>query len=341
MRHTLSLALLLLLNICKGQLAFNTATSIGTPVSALGKDIDCIMQDQQNNYWFASNGDGVYRYDGTSLRHITEKDGLLSNFVYKIEADTYGNLWFSTRDGVCSFNGTTFTNHTDNINSALNGQPQTQGGLIFNLLDGLCVYNGQFFTRFAIHPPSYKPSPSDMNRPYSVYSTLIDKTGNIWFGTQEKGVCRYNGQTFTFFTEQGLDLAAVRTLFQDKTGTIWAGNNGAGLFRFDGERFINFTEEHKLGNPDFLINLNEKEGTLARPWTINEDNQGHLWIGTIDSGLWLYDGTKLSNYTTKDGLASNAIWTIYKDKKGELWFVCNGETICQFNGSTFTQYTFH
>ena len=73
---------------------------------------------------------------------------------------------------------------------------------------------------------------------------------------------------------------------------------------------------------------------------MNEDDSGNLWIGTIDAGVWKYDGNKLTNYTTKDGLAGNSIWTIYKDKSGVLWFVTDGEAICKFNGKSFTRFGF-
>ena len=74
---------------------------------------------------------------------------------------------------------------------------------------------------------------------------------------------------------------------------------------------------------------------MARIYSINEDNNGHLWIGTIDSGVWRYDGKNLTNYTTTDGLTSNAVTTIYKDKKGELWFGTDGGGVCKFNGKMF------
>jgi len=96
-----------------------------------------------------------------------------------------------------------------------------------------------------------------------------------------------------------------------------------------------------LANPDFLKKLPGKEGTLARPWTMNEDDKGNLWIGTIDAGVWKYDGNTLTNYSTKDGLGGNTIWTIYRDKKAELWFICEGEAIYRFNGNTFVSYSFH
>lgn len=320
-----------------------TPVIIGDTVSDIGKNIDRILQDKNGDYWFASNGEGAYRYDGKTLTHLTKKHGLCSDFITQIQQDIKGNLWFSTRDGICQFNGKTFTDYSTTIQNTPTGKFQyTKGGLFFDRLNGMCYYDGKSFTNFVIHPDTYSPSPSDMNKPYSVYSTLIDKAGNIWFGTQEKGVCRYDGKTFSYLTDKNLAGAAVRTLFQDKQGNLWFGNNGGGLFRYDGKTLTNITEEKGLGNPEFLKgHFNDKLGSLARVWTINEDKEGNLWIGTIDAGLWKFDGTNLTNYTTKDGLSGNAIWTIYKDNSDELWFVTNGETVCKFNGRTFTKHAFH
>lgn len=313
---------------------------IGDTVSAIGENIGCIFQDKDDVYWFASNGDGVYRYDGKSLIRFADKHGLCSNFVWTIQEDVKGNLWFTTRDCVCRFDGKTFTDFTGIIRNTLYGMLHYQkGGIFFGHPDGVCYFDGKAFTNFTIHPYSYKPEPYSMSRPYDVYSTLVDRSGNVWFGTQEMGVCCYDGKSFTWFTEKGLSDAAVRCIFQDKAGNIWMGNNGSGLFRYDGKTLTNFTDQNNLGNPDFLRERKviDKPGTLARVWSVNEDIEGNLWIGTIDAGAWKYDGNRLTNYTTKDGLAGNAIWTIYKDKKSELWFVADGEILCKFNGKSFTK----
>jgi len=346
--HTLILSSMLTTACsCNGQdlensyanMYWNVSASMGNTVAQLGKRITCMLQDKNMHYWFGSNGDGVYRFDGKNLTQLTIKHGLLSNFVKSIEEDPSGHLFFTTSKGVCMFNGVSWINCTEEIaNAPMGAINPTKGGLIFEQANELSFYDGTSFTKFTIHPDTYTPTPTDLNRPYSIYSTLVDQSGNTWFGTQEKGVCRYDGNSFKYFTEHGLDKAAVRTLFQDKAGTIWAGNNGAGLFKFNGKEFTNFTDENGLGNRGFLNKLPGKEGTLARPWTINEDEQGNLWIGTIDAGVWKYDGTRLINYTTRDGLSSNAIWTIYKDKNAELWFVTEGEAICKFNGKQFTAF---
>ncbi len=122
----------------------------------------------------------------------------------------------------------------------------------------------------------------------------------------------------------------------------------------DEKSVINFTEEKKLSNNEFKTSGKSGPGTLARVYAINEDNDGNLWIGTVDAGVWRYNpsasfdsaqhkslkagGKELINYTTKDGLTSNAVNVIYKDKNGELWFGTDGDGVCKFNGKTFMEF---
>ena len=77
---------------------------------------------------------------------------------------------------------------------------------------------------------------------------------------------------------------------------------------------------------------------MARVYSINEDNSGNIWVGTVDAGVWKYDGNVLTDYTKKEGLTSNAVNTIYKDNYGEHWFGTDANGICKFNGTTFTEF---
>lgn len=317
--------------------------SLGDTVSELGKDIDCIFQDQQGNHWFASNGGGVYRYNGKVLVNYTTRDGLVSNYVWTIQQDVNGILWFSTRDGFSSYDGKTFTNRTFAIENAFTGKPKPDvTGLFFPNKRGVCYYNGKSFVNFTIYPAYYTPPPDEANRPYAVYSTLVDRSGVVWFGTQSEGVCRYDEATVSYLVEKDLAGPAVRTIFQDKNGLLWFGNNGGGLFRYDGKTLINITDEKNLGNHAFLRDKFpiSKPGSLARVWAINEDNDGKLLIGTIDSGLWIYEGNTLTNLTTKDGIPGNSVWVIYKDREGEVWIVTNGDTVCKYDGKKFVKVGF-
>ncbi|MFM2207169.1 MAG: hypothetical protein RL213_1144 [Bacteroidota bacterium] len=315
---------------------------IGDTVAGLGKDVGCILQDKYGNYWFASNGEGVFRYDGRAWVHFSNKQGLCSEYVFKIQEDTNGYLWFTTRDGVCCYNGKMFVDFTYAIKSApFRKLNYAEGGLFFGHPVGVCFYDGESFSNFLISPKEYLPSQSDMSRPYDIYSTLVDDHGNVWFGTQSEGVCRYDGATFFYLKGKNLAGPAVRAICQDHSGNLWFGNNGGGLYRYDGNVLTNITDENALGNPEFLKGrYSDKPGSLARVWKIVEDNQGELWIGTIDAGVWRYDGKTLKNYTTSDGLTGNSIWEIYKDRTGRLLFVTDGEKVSEFNGGTFSEMSF-
>lgn len=328
---------------CHGQNKgdYNINIFNGPTISKIDKNIRSIFQDKKDNYWFGTNGVGVYRYDGKTLIQFTEKDGLSNNQVQSIQEDRFGNIWFGTGlFGISRFDGKTFTKLTNKENLQLSTNPDNDwksepNDLWFYAGGGVYRYNGKSLVYLPLD--NSKNLPYNLSR-YAVYSILKDKKENLWFGTQAQGVCRFDGKSFTWFTEKGLKGPAVLSLFEDSKGNIWFGNNGAGLFRYDGKSLINFTEEKGLGNKEFSFSGKSGLGTLARIYAINEDNNGNLWIGTVDAGLWKYDGKSLTNYTTKDGLTSNAVNTIYKDKNGELWFGTDADGICKFNGKDFTRF---
>jgi len=330
----------------------------------MGSKINAIFQDKQNNYWFASNGEGVYRYDGKTLVRFTEKNGLCNDYVQTIQEDASGNTWFGTIGGISKFDGNAFSTFTpkDSLQIKKEGAAMWEnqpGDLWFEAGAGAYRYSEKSFTYLKLprsesdkkmpYPAEVKNPYTDPLSPYYVYCSMKDRNGNLWFGTQSMGVCRYSpaedrtgSNAFTWLTEKGLAGPAVRGLFEDSNGNMWFGNNGGGLFKYDGKTLTNFTEENGLGNPDFIgngkLSGQPRPGTLARVWAINEDGEGNIWIGTVDSGVWKYDHKNLINYTMKDDLSSNAINIIYKDKNGELWFGTDGGGVCRFNGMKFSSW---
>lgn len=309
----------------------------------MDNNIRSIFQDKKGLYWFATNGAGVYRYDGKTLLQFTEKDGLANNQVQSIQEDTSGNIWFGTGlFGVSRFDGKTFTTYTNqNLQPGKNAIKITPDDLWFYAGAGVYHYNNTLtYLPLAktFDDARHSQNPTQNLSRYAVYSILTDKKGHLWFGTQAQGVCRYDGKSFTWFTEESLSGPAVLALFEDSKGNIWFGNNGSGLFRYDGKSLSNFTDEKGLGNDEFKISGKSNPGTLARVYSINEDHYGNLWIGTVDAGLWQYDGHNLTHYTRKDGLTSNAVNTIYKDKSGELLYGTDSDGIFKFNGKTFEKF---
>ena len=64
-----------------------------------------------------------------------------------------------------------------------------------------------------------------------------DKFGDIWI-TTGLGVVKYNGETFTHFTEkEGLPGNHVQSILKDKYGNLWFGVSGSGVCKYDGRNF--------------------------------------------------------------------------------------------------------
>src|SRR4051812_21995510 len=72
----------------------------GELVTELDKAILYIFQAKDNTYWFGSDGQGVYRYNGGTITHFTTKDGLVSGRIRGIQEDKAGNIYFTTYEGI-------------------------------------------------------------------------------------------------------------------------------------------------------------------------------------------------------------------------------------------------
>lgn len=68
-------------------------------------------------------------------------------------------------------------------------------------------------------------------------------------------------------------------------------------------------------------------------YSIIQDNNGYLWIGT-DNGLSRYNGFVFEDFTTKDSLADNFITCSITDRDG-LWFGHRNGRLSYYNGRNF------
>ena len=100
--------ILIILTSCNGRTKENALNSenvnknisLGDTVNKLGKQLWYVFQDKQNNYWFSSNGEGVYRYDGKTIVNFTTKNGLANDTIRQIQEDKFRNIYFTTFEGL-------------------------------------------------------------------------------------------------------------------------------------------------------------------------------------------------------------------------------------------------
>jgi ligand-binding sensor domain-containing protein len=138
-----------------------------------------------------------------------------------------------------------------------------------------------------------------------------DKAGNLWFGTLNEGVYRYDGKSFTQFTKKdGLNDNCVNEIIEDREGNLLFGTP-AGICKYDGKTFAPFTD-NKLMNSISISSL-------------LEDKDGNIWFGTKNNGVYRYDGKSLTNFLNKDymfhhKIHAQLIMDMLQDKKGNIWF---------------------
>lgn len=160
---------------------------------------------------------------------------------------------------------------------------------------------------------------------------LQDKAGNLWFSTGGEGVYRYDGKSFTnFTTKDGLSDNNVRAIIEDKAGNIVFATS-RGVCKYDGKSFSKYTE-------------NADVNTISAS-SLLEDRQGNLWLGTMGSGVYRYDGKTLTNFLNNDdhpfnlGAHYQTILNMLQDKNGNIWFCSwNGGGVWRYDGKFFTNY---
>lgn len=139
-----------------------------------------------------------------------------------------------------------------------------------------------------------------------IQDLVQDSLGNWWFGTANKGLIYYDGQTQRKYdTNNGLSSNLIHVLHLDRYHRLWIGSD-KGLDIFDGHRIRTLNSGNGLPNDNI--------------WAFHEDQNHNVWVAT-EGGLVLIhrDLTKLQNFTTKQGLPSNKVWHAISDSRGQLW----------------------
>ena len=69
-----------------------------------------------------------------------------------------------------------------------------------------------------------------------------------------------------------------------------------------------------------------------------KDKNGDLWLVTIRSGVWRYDGTGATQDQVKDGDAIVTLYSIYQDIEGVLWLGTHEHGVYKFHGTAFERF---
>src|SRR5579883_2461467 len=120
-------------------------------------------------------------------------------------------------------------------------------------------------------------------------------------------------------TQQGLAESTVYSVIQTRDGYLWLGTQ-AGLVRFDGVRFT----------PVESIYPSAPTNVWVRD--LAQDDDGVLWIGTNESGVYRLENGQFTHFSQRDGLPSDSVSFVIAGKSGDLWIGTSGGVARLNNG---------
>lgn len=184
------------------------------------KDILSMLQDKKGNIWFASgcmDGEGICCYDGKSLTHV-KPDGI-TQFRNVIECRNGKLLFLNAFHGAYAYDPVgkqvadekNFSNFTRSIgiknDTLVSMREDSHGNLWFgvqtdNMINGTKGGVWRYDPSAASNTSTLKLFTKRDGLSHNCVFTIVeDRGGNIWFGTRNTGLCRYDGKSFTDFTE--------------------------------------------------------------------------------------------------------------------------------------------
>lgn len=222
-----------------------------------------------NDIWFKSDASmgnsklekkpGVYQYNGQELLYHTftvkNKSGQEISWAKSTDfvRSKNGMIWFGAYSELIGHDGNKLITH-NNESVGLNGT--TENLHIRSLMEdskgnlwignnsgggrsgiGVIKYDGKNFIHFTKHH-QLRQEDTNGSSLDKVFSIGEDISGNIWFGTNESGVWRYDGHTLKNFTQKdGLDSGIVWIIYKSKSGELWFGGGPNGVYRFKENSF--------------------------------------------------------------------------------------------------------
>lgn len=257
-------------------------------------NINKVLADAEGNTWFASDGQGLFRFSGAQFTVLDESVGLPSAQVMSI-ATYYGKLYLGTYDAGL------YTYEDGQVYRAplpLQPSPAIMAmRVVKNELwlatrgAGLWRYNGKIFK-------SYSASVVSSGTVTSLYS---DTSGRLWIGTVNDAVI-YEHDSFKRLNLRNASVQDFILIGQDSV--LLATGNGLKLYH--------------AGVLSAYVTGAVPDSATVQCFTLKGRE---LWIGTSDNGVIVYNIDNGSSFVINksNGLHSDFIYNIIADDEGNVW----------------------
>lgn len=321
------------------------------PRSLPGNVVRSMQGDLDGRFWIGTgSGLALYNPERDDFEVFKHRKGdptsLPSDAVMSMDMDSSGALWLGcwgggtarldTRTGKVSELIKTADERIYTINAKVENQIYigTWGG-------GLFIHDRSSSSTEVFRASSSRGGLSHD----TVYSILMDRSGEIWIGTNGGGVNKMSSRSQGFQTMVAnpddpatFPVGKIQSVLVDQRDTLWVGVYNGGLNRYDPntKSWINY--RNRKQDPQSLPN--------DIPNAMFEDSQGQLWIGT-NHGLASYRpetddfATILPDPTKAGSISSDIIYAFANAPGGKLWIGTyqNGIELFDPQTDTFTRYS--
>lgn len=319
----------------------------GKANSLVSNRILSIRELDNDKLWIGTNQGGINILDlrqisflnpnNIEFQHIDandDKSGLSNLSVKSIFQDSYKNIWIGTLGG-----GINVISNRSRFFQSWSYSPyrSAKNSLSTKLAWGLCtdasnrVWIGtdggiDVFDK-SQKTAHYSKGTGDLPDNF-IISAMKDSENNLWLGSFERYVVRYNSKTKQFNHISVIKSdASIRCFFEDRSKNIWIGTN-RGLFSYNlkTSQVKSFYSENS-NLPDNVI------------LSVSQDAKGNLWVGTLGQGIAIYtpDFKLIRNININNGFCSNAIHHLLRDRQNRMW-VATRDGLAVFKSSDDMKY---
>lgn len=155
-----------------------------------------------------------------------------------------------------------------------------------------------------------------------IFSSILAVDNGVWMGTRLSGLIFYdiNANTFEYFRAGDKTIGSISSdyiwnVFMDSKENLWICSDfGLSLKPKNSSQFQRFF--YNVSSNSLSRNLN---------YTINEDKNGKIWIGTAGDGIDIFDPETKSfhKFSLNASIANAEVYSILEDLEDNIWFSTN------------------
>ncbi len=279
--------------------------------------ISKIYSLEEGTFLFLSEGGGFYIYQDNAFTTYNKNTGLLHDNVWRIKELKDGSICFLTDEGISLLKNNKFRSITtknglgDNLAVTL-FEAQNGDLYVSTFSDGVNLITNDHIERINQKKGMFQNTTCTIEE----YSK-----DTLFFITRSKGIAVYDGHKIidTLGIEEGLPNLNILSSLKKKDGTILVSIEKEGLYKYENKKFTRYLDDIKS----------------CSIWSIFEDEDGSLYLGTNDKGLIKhYPNGKIDTINVKKGMSNNCVVSVIGDNNGNIYAGTDkGLNIIKFTGN--------